>query len=144
VVTVAQWADLIDALYDALEALDTTDYRYEASERWSRGLYLDPNAGMPAHLQATIWTGGIEEWGASTVRHAAVLGFVHRLTPDDDAVSQARLCAATRAALDCLQGFDLRPVRVQPSTTTVDILSPEWALVSVNFTILYTRTRPVR
>ena len=135
----ADFDALLQSLYTALGNLPTGGYQWDPSDRWTQALYP---GGQTRHLETWIDLGGAVSWDRAVVRHEAALVVAMRYHPDDDSISQARIHAAARCAMDMLQGWSMTdgtralPTGVQP----LELATAEWVRVTVTFTLTYPRT----
>ena len=134
-VTAAAYQAELDGFYTDLEALDTSGYRWSTSDRFTRARYIDPERGSGArHLEAWLDLGGASLTPGFLV-HSGTLAIVHRYAPDDDAMSQARIHAATRAVMGWLTTWSgPSKTRSRPASFDIQALSAEWVVTTIEIT----------
>lgn len=138
-VTSTDYQRILDGIYDRLEALDTAGYRWAESDGWHRAPL---SSGSVGHLEVWIDLGRAVEWGPHYIVHDAAAVVTLRWTPDDDCVSQARIHAAIRAAMDCLQGWhQVSGERAVPVRASLERIDGEWVAATIEFQLQIERRR---
>ncbi len=131
---------LLEGLYSDLGALDTSDYAWDTSDRWTQARYLSPQDGGTRHLETWIDLGAATDIGRSMIAHEASLTFACRYKPDDDSTSQGRMHAAARHAVDFLLAWSHPSgARARPTRYAIEGISVDWLAVTVTFTLLLPR-----
>ncbi len=133
----AYYSQIIEDLFTALSELDTTGYQWLESDAWTQALNWDP-VGTTQHLECWLNLGGSAELRQSMIRHAAELHIPIRFEPDDDAVSQGRMHAAIRAALDLLTCWrSSAGVRSEPTSFEITAVEgrDSWVIAVIYFTL---------
>jgi hypothetical protein len=124
---------LLEAVYTGIEALDTSPFRWDASDRFRQARYLDPTRGGSKHLEVWLDLGACEG-SPGLLRHQSAAVITHRYTPEDDSMSQARIHAATRAVSDWLEAFrGPNGCRFRPTGYTLQAVSAEWVETRLTF-----------
>lgn len=125
---------LLEGLHDAVAAIDTSDFQWHSSDRFTQARFLVPQDGGQRHLETWIDLGGIVQVQRHMEVHEARLEFIARFNPDDDSLSQARIHAAARAVRDLLAGWS-HPLgaRSIPAGMEIEGISPEWVSVRLPF-----------
>jgi DNA-binding beta-propeller fold protein YncE len=122
---------VLEDLATGIEALDTTPYRWSDSDRFAQARYMDADRGGSKHLE--VWV----DLGSATgtpglLTHQSQIVIVHRYSPDDDSLSQARIHGATRAVWDWLEPHrGPNGVRYRPTGYTIEALSAEWVVTRI-------------
>ena len=134
------YAALLEALYSGIESLPTEDYQWSTSDRFEQARYIDADRGSSRHLE--VWIDlGAATIGATSIDHNGSLTIVHRYSPDDDSLSQARIHAATRAVIDYLVTFRAPGCdRVRPASYSIEALSAEWVQTTITHQTRIART----
>jgi len=125
----------LDALCDAIEALDTSPYSWASSDRWRRARRLD-DPSQTAHLEFMVDLGG---WATSRphVAHAARLVVWCRYVADDDLRSQARSVAAIRAVEMLLRQWGAFGARTLPIAVERGETGSDWVQWILAFNLHY-------
>jgi len=136
----AFYQSTIEYVYDGLAALDCTPFAWSDSDRFRQARYLDAERGGTRHLEVWFDLGRMTA-PAPTLVHESQLVIVHRYSPDDDSLAQARIHAATRAVMDWLE--QARPpggLRFRPTAYDVEAISAEWVATRVSIETRIPRT----
>lgn len=134
--TADRYARILESFYTGLQGLDVTDYKGQDSDGWTQAVSLGPGH-VNAHLEALVELGSIASLRQGWRVHESVLRFAHRYTPDDDSTAQARIHAATQAAVAFLLGWYSPEGSRVIDVLRADIIttSDEWAEVAISFTL---------
>ena len=117
---------VIEAVYDGLAGIDCSDFAYAVSDGFRQARYIDADRGATRHLECFFDLGPATSTSPHLV-HDSQLLIVHRFTPDSDSMGQARIHAATRAAMSWLDGYrGPNGVRFRSVSYDLDALSAEW------------------
>jgi hypothetical protein len=122
---------VIESVYTGLQGIDCSDYAYSPSDGFRQARYIDPERAGSKHLECWFDLGPADSTAPHLVHDSALL-IVHRFSPDSDSLGQARIHAATRAAMDWLDNY--RPpngVRFRCTSYAIDALSAEWLTTTV-------------
>lgn len=120
------YQSVIEAVYDGLAAIDCSDFSYAKSDRFSQARYIDADRGATKHLEVFFDLGPATSTSPHLV-HDSQLLIVHRFSPDSDSLGQARIHAATRAAMRWLDDYrGSNGVRYRSVSYDIDALSAEW------------------
>jgi hypothetical protein len=131
---------LLESLWTGLEALPTEDFQWDASDRFTQARYLDPTRGGSRHLESWLTLGTANITPPHIVQDAELL-IVHRYSPDDDSLSQARMHAAARAVVNWLQTWSgPGPVRARAVSYVPEALSAQWLATRITFELRLPRT----
>jgi len=139
-VTAAYFARLLEALYDGLEQRDVTSYQWADSDGWTQSR---TPTDWRSHLECWIDIGGAVVVQRPSYEHECRLVVGMRYYPDDDSLSQARIHAATRDAIEYLLTARLPGcARVMAVTTaTIEgVYEGGWVEVSINFRLYLPRS----
>jgi len=134
----AYYTTIIEELATALEALDTSGYQWQPSDGWTHTTRWGPS-DTSQHLETWIDLGAITQSRQTYWVHAAELHVSLRYAPDDDSVSQGRIHAAMRAALDLLATWSSTSgVRSSPTGATISGTDREgWVVGMISFDLLF-------
>ncbi len=117
---------VIEAVYDGLAGIDCADFAYAVSDGFRQARYIDADRGATRHLECFFDLGPATSTSPHLV-HDSQLLIVHRFTPDSDSMGQARIHAATRAAMAWLDSYrGPNGVRFRAVSYDLDALSAEW------------------
>ena len=117
---------VIEEVYTGLQGVDCSDFAYGPADGFRQARFLDAERGGSQHLEVWFDLGPATSTAPHFV-HDSTLVIVHRFTPDDDSVGQARVHAATRAAMAWLDGYrGQNGVRYRCQSYQIDALSAEW------------------
>lgn len=120
------YQSVIEAVYDGLAGIDCSDYAYAKSDGFSQARYIDADRGATKHLEVFFDLGPATSTSPHLV-HDSQLLIVHRFSPDSDSLGQARIHAATRAAMRWLDDYrGSNGVRYRSVSYDIDALSAEW------------------
>lgn len=126
------YRSVIESVYTGLEGIDCSDFAYAVSDGFRQARFIDAERGGSQHLEAWFDLGPATST-APHMLHQSALVIVHRFTPDSDSMGQARLHAATRAAMAWLDQY--RPdngVRFRCESYDIDPLSAEWLATTIS------------
>lgn len=101
----AYYQGVLEALYDAIEALDVAGYRDPTTTagRWRRARRAQEGRGITEDLGFWVDLGNEATFERSQVSHSAGVVFAVRYRPGQDLADQARLHAAVRDLSELLQ-----------------------------------------
>jgi hypothetical protein len=117
---------VLEDMATGIEGLDTSPFQWGASDRFRQARYIDAERGGSKHLEVWIDLGGCTGT-PGLLTHAAQVLVVHRYSPDDDSLAQARIHAATRAVWDWLERHrGPNGIRYRPTGYTLEAISAEW------------------
>jgi hypothetical protein len=120
------YQSVIEAVYDGLAGIDCSDFSYAKSDGFTQARYIDADRGATKHLEVFFDLGPATSTSPHLV-HDSQLLIVHRFTPDSDSMGQARIHAATRAAMRWLDDYrGSNGVRYRSVSYDIDALSAEW------------------
>jgi hypothetical protein len=120
------YQSVIEAVYDGLAGIDCSDFAYAKSDGFSQARYIDADRGATKHLEVFFDLGPATSTSPHLV-HDSQLLIVHRFSPDSDSLGQARIHAATRAAMRWLDDYrGSNGVRYRSVSYDIDALSAEW------------------
>jgi len=139
-VTAAYFARLLEALYDGLEGRDCTPYQWDDSDGWTQSR---TPSDWRAHLECWFDLGGAVLVERSSYQHECRLLAGMRYYPDDDSISQARIHAAMRDAIEHLLTARLPEcARVLGVTaaTIEGVYEGGWVDVSIHFRLYLPRS----
>jgi len=131
----AYYAGILESLYTALSALDTTDYRWGECDRWSQS----PTPELTDHLQCWISLGTVSVFGRSKIEHESSIAWTCRYVPDDDSLSQARLHASLRDVMELLASWSHGGARAVPVSSALTE-GPDLLQVTLRFTLVLPRS----
>lgn len=134
-----QWYQaLLDDLYDSVEGLDVSAYRWSDSDGWERSRAPQVEDAPLQHLECWVDLGAPSMPRGSMIDHDARLIWAVRYQPDDDALSQG-ICHASiddvRNLLNTWGRTDGARTRWQRATITA--AAAEWLVVESEFTLSY-------
>lgn len=139
----AFYSAVIEAVFsaDALGGLDVTGYRWDPSDAWTQARRWDP-IQTTKHLECWLDLGGSSSLTQAHINHDSELHIPLRFVEDDDAVSQGRIHAAIRAAVDTLSRFNFQGVRASPTAFELRGIEgrPGWVMAVVSFTLRFPRS----
>lgn len=122
---------IVEAVYDGLSGVDCSDFAYAKSDGFRQARYIDADRGASRHLEVFFDLGPATLTAPYRVHDSALL-IVHRFTPDSDSVGQARIHAATDAAIRWLDAYrGENGVRYRAVSYDLDALSAEWLTTTV-------------
>jgi hypothetical protein len=120
------YQSVIEAVYDGLAGIDCSDFAYAKSDGFTQARYIDADRGATKHLEVFFDLGPATSTSPHLV-HDSQLLIVHRFSPDSDSLGQARIHAATRAAMRWLDDYrGSNGVRYRSVSYDIDALSAEW------------------
>ena len=120
------YQSVIEAVYDGLAGIDCSDFAYAKSDGFTQARYIDADRGATKHLEVFFDLGPATSTSPHLV-HDSQLLIVHRFSPDSDSLGQARIHAATRAAMRWLDDYrGPNGVRYRSVSYDIDALSAEW------------------
>jgi len=120
------YQSVIEAVYDGLAGIDCSDFSYAKSDGFTQARYIDADRGATKHLEVFFDLGPATSTSPHLV-HDSQLLIVHRFSPDSDSLGQARIHAATRAAMRWLDDYrGSNGVRYRSVSYDLDALSAEW------------------
>jgi hypothetical protein len=120
------YQSVIEAVYDGLAGIDCSDFSYAKSDGFTQARYIDADRGATKHLEVFFDLGPATSTSPHLV-HDSQLLIVHRFSPDSDSLGQARIHAATRAAMRWLDDYrGSNGVRYRSVSYDIDALSAEW------------------
>ncbi len=122
---------IIEAVYTGLQGIDCSDFSYATSDGFRQARYIDAERGGSQHLECWFDLGPATSTAPHLLHDSALL-IVHRFTPDSDSLGQARIHAATRAAMAWLDDYrGANGVRFRCASYAIDALSAEWLTTTV-------------
>jgi len=131
---------VIEAVYDGLAGIDCSDFSYAKSDGFRQARYIDADRGATRHLECFFDLGPATSTSPHLV-HDSQLLIVHRFTPDSDSMGQARIHAATRAAMRWLDDYrGSNGVRYRSVSYDIDALSAEWLTTTLTIQTRIPRT----
>jgi hypothetical protein len=131
---------VVEAVYDGLGGIDCSDFAYAKSDGFRQARYIDADRGASRHLEVFFDLGPATLTAPHFV-HDSSLVIVHRFTPDSDSVGQARIHAATLAAVRWLDDYrGENGVRYRAVSYDLDALSAEWLTTTVTVQTRIPRT----
>ena len=134
------YQSVIEAVYDGLAGIDCSDYAYAKSDGFSQARYIDADRGATKHLEVFFDLGPATSTSPHLV-HDSQLLIVHRFSPDSDSLGQARIHAATRAAMRWLDDYrGSNGVRYRSVSYDIDALSAEWLTTTLTIQTRIPRT----
>ena len=134
------YQDVLEALYNGIEGIDTSPFQWDGSDRFRQARYVDATRGGSKHLEVWIDLGGATG-DPGRLSHQSTAVITHRYSPDDDSLAQARIHAATRAVWDWLEPFrGPNGCRFRPSGYTLTAASAEWVETRLTFSTSLPRT----
>lgn len=136
----AYFARLLEALYAGLEGRDVTAYAWADSDGWTQSR---TPTDWRAHLECWFDLGGAVVVEQPSYHHECRLVAGMRYYPDDDSLSQARIHAAMRDAIEYLLTVKLPDgARVmQVTTATIEgVYEGGWVDVSISFRLYLPRS----
>ena len=120
------YQSVIEAVYDGLAGIDCSDFAYAKSDGFTQARYIDADRGATKHLEVFFDLGPATSTSPHLV-HDSQLLIVHRFSPDSDSLGQARIHAATRAAMHWLDSYrGQNGVRYRSVSFDIDALPAEW------------------
>ena len=134
------YQSVIEAVYDGLAGIDCSDFAYAKSDGFTQARYIDADRGATKHLEVFFDLGPATSTSPHLV-HDSQLLIVHRFTPDSDSMGQARIHAATRAAMRWLDDYrGSNGVRYRSVSYDIDALSAEWLTTTLTIQTRIPRT----
>ena len=134
-VTTAQYQAVLDGIMTAIEALDPTDYAWDATDAWHQARTPDEIS----HLAVWLHIDGMTELDRSMYRHTLTLTWPCRYVADDDALSQSRALASMSAVIEMLLLFSAESCRLT-SIEEARVDRGDWLTVTVSATLLVRRS----
>lgn len=122
----------LESLYGDVEALDTTGYRWAASDRWRQARLAD---GEEEHLRVSIRATGQAEVSGSELSWGMSATYDVRWIPEDRAMSEARAMASARDLWLYLLTWSHLGMRATPGRIAIEPTDTERATVTVDFTL---------
>ena len=134
------YQSVIEEVYEGLAGIDCSDYAYAKSDGFSQARYIDADRGATKHLEVFFDLGPATSTSPHLV-HDSQLLIVHRFSPDSDSLGQARIHAATRAAMRWLDDYrGSNGVRYRSVSYDIDALSAEWLTTTLTIQTRIPRT----
>lgn len=134
------YQSVIEAVYDGLAGIDCSDFAYAKSDGFTQARYIDADRGATKHLEVFFDLGPATSTSPHLV-HDSQLLIVHRFSPDSDSLGQARIHAATRAAMRWLDDYrGSNGVRYRSVSYDIDALSAEWLTTTLTIQTRIPRT----
>lgn len=134
------YQSVIEEVYNGLAGIDCSDYAYAKSDGFSQARYIDADRGATKHLEVFFDLGPATSTSPHLV-HDSQLLIVHRFSPDSDSLGQARIHAATRAAMRWLDDYrGSNGVRYRSVSYDIDALSAEWLTTTLTIQTRIPRT----
>lgn len=130
--TTRAYQAVIESVYDGLAAVDCSDFAYAKSDGFRQARFIDADRGASRHLEVFFDLGPATLTAPNAV-HSSSLVIVHRFSPDSDSIGQARIHAATEAAVRWLDSYRGESgVRYRCASYDLDALSAEWLTTTVS------------
>ncbi len=125
------YQSVIESVYTGLQGIDCSDFSYSQSDGFRQARFIDPERAGTKHLECWFDLGPAANSAPHLVHDSALL-IVHRFSPDSDSLGQARIHAATRAAMAWLDDYrGPNGVRFRCASYDIDALSAEWLTTTV-------------
>jgi hypothetical protein len=129
-------ATLLDSLADTLEALDTTAYRYAASDAWRRGRFPVPEVAGGYHLEFWPILGAAALQARDRIDYDLTIRFLARTQAEDDFLEIGRAHTAALSALNALDRWTNQGTRCTGLAYEVTQAGPAWAVIEITGTLI--------